>query len=521
MARSVGLWLCLYLPLLFTDAKTVGQQDSQRETLDKPFSRVKLEPVLTTKQVKARDDTYSPDQSLPLPEMLDLDVEQRRRLSRGSDDEEQQSTFSQSFENDSVTTPQATEFNNVTNVAAEGDGNDVDDANLHGNTSSSDDTPGLFNPFYPLVESSYAAYAVLFLAGLVLAVGVVGNMAVMCIVWNNYYMRSAWNYLLASMAFWDFLVLVLCLPVVVVNQLSHRRILGDITCRMVPYMEVVSLGITSFTLCALGIDRFHAATSSSQPKARRVERCRSVLLKLLLVWLAALLLSSPEIFLWQLSQAVSRSSGRLVDSCTITPSSPLSLYLPDSLHSLLLRYHQGRMWWSFGSYFCLPILFTILCQMATRNVNSDYSSAKKQRDHEDRSSNQKRQQHQAVERQLNCTLLALAVVYGICALPEHVCNITLAYTHITISDDTAAMLALLHHFLLFFKSSVTPVLLLCLCKALGQAFKDCCCCCCQECQPNTTQGSPGSAQVKLKAATETSILFDKAKDTSAILSISS
>lgn len=104
--------------------------------------------------------------------------------------------------------------------------------------------------------------------------------------------------------------------------------------------QVVSQGVTSFTLCALGIDRFHAATSSSQPKARQVERCRSVLLKLLLVWLSALLLSSPEIFLWQLSQAVSPSTGRLVDSCTITPASPLSLYLPDSLHSLLLRYHQ-------------------------------------------------------------------------------------------------------------------------------------------------------------------------------------
>lgn len=122
------------------------------------------------------------------------------------------------------------------------------------------------------------------------------------------------------------------------------------------------------------------------------------------------------------------------------------------------------MWWCFGCYFCLPVLFTILCQMATRNVNSDSSSAQKQRNLDDRSSNQKRQQHQAVERQLNCTLLALAVVYGVCALPEHVCNITLAYTHITVSEDTAAMLALLHHFLLFFKSSVTPVLLLCLCK---------------------------------------------------------
>ncbi|KAI9515702.1 hypothetical protein NQZ68_023354 [Dissostichus eleginoides] len=510
MAPTLALWLGLFLPLLLTDAKTVQQPDSQSDTLNKPSSLVKLEPLWISKQLKTGE---APNKSLPLPEMLDLDADQPRRLVRGAEEEEQQSTFSQSFENDSVTTPQDTAFDNGTKVAA----GDYNDHEVHGNTSSSD-PPGLFNPFYPLAEGSYAAYAVLFLAGLVLALGVVGNMAVMCIVWNNYYMRSAWNYLLASMAFWDFLVLVLCLPVVVLNQLSNRRILGDITCRMVPYMEAVSLGLTSFTLCALGIARFHAATSSSQPKARLVERCRSVLLQLVLVWLTALLLSSPEIFLWQLTQSVSPTSGLLVDSCSITPSSPLSLYLPDSLHSLLLKYHQGRMWWCFGCYFCLPILFTVLCQMATRNVNSDSSSTQKQRSHDDRSTNQKRQQHQALERQLNCTLLALAVVYGVCALPEHVCNITLAYANISISEETASMLALLHHFLLFFKSSVTPVLLLCLCKALGQAFMDCCCCCCQECQPNATQGSPN---IKLKAANETSIFFDKAKETSAILSISS
>lgn len=233
MSPSAGLWLCLYLPLLFTDAKTAGQQDGQRDGLDKPSSHIKL----ITKQLRTRDD--APIQSLPLPEMLDLDLDQHRRLARGAEEDEQQSTFSQSFENDSVTPPQATEFDNGTTVAAGDHGDDDDNVNLHGNASSSDhDDPGLFNPFYPLADSSYAAYAVLFLAGLVLAVGVVGNMAVMCIVWNNYYMRSAWNYLLASMAFWDFLVLVLCLPVVVLNQLSHRRILGDITCRMVPYMEV-------------------------------------------------------------------------------------------------------------------------------------------------------------------------------------------------------------------------------------------------------------------------------------------
>ncbi|KAF7646508.1 hypothetical protein LDENG_00187000 [Lucifuga dentata] len=472
---AASLWLCLFVPLAVTEARSVGQHDE-------PLPNVRLEPFWTGRQLRIRSHTNIPQKNHALPVVLVphiepevLDLDQHRRHARGTEEEEQQSTFSHSYENDSMTSPA---FHNVTKSVSDGGNNNKDDNNHHGSNSDPDHgAPRLFNPFYLMAEGSYAAYTILFLASLVLAVGVVGNMAVMCVVWNNYYMRSAWNYLLASMAFWDFLVLVVCLPVVVLNQLSHRRILGDITCRLVPYMEVASLGITSFTL--------------------------------------------PEIFLWQLSHTDSASSTpTTADICSITASSPLTLYLPDSLHSLLLRYHQGRVWWCFGCYFCLPVLFTVLCQLATRNVSSDASSTKKQRNHDDHSSNQK-QQHQAVERKLNCTLLALAVVYSVCALPEHVCNITLAYTHITVSEDTAAMLALLHHFLLFFKSSVTPVLLLCLCKALGQAFMDCCCCCCQECQPITAHPSPGSAHVTLKPANETSIFFDKAKDTSAILSISS
>lgn len=230
MSPCVGVCFCLCL-LLFTDAKSVGKHatDGRLDATDESSSLVKkLKPVWIPKHLGA-------------PEMLDLDAELMQRQRRGAEDEEQQSTFSQSFENDSVTTPRATEFANGTKVGAADNGDhNQDGGDVGGNVSSPGDNgaPGLFNPFYPLEESSYAAYAVLFLGGLVLAVGVVGNMALMCIVWNNYYMRSAWNYLLASMAFWDFLVLVLCLPVVVLNQLSHRRILGDITCRMVPYMEV-------------------------------------------------------------------------------------------------------------------------------------------------------------------------------------------------------------------------------------------------------------------------------------------
>lgn len=106
------------------------------------------------------------------------------------------------------------------------------------NNITENDITRIYNPLFPVTNSSYSAYGILFLAFVVFAVGIVGNLAVMCIVWHNYFMRSAWNYILASLAFWDFLVLCFCLPVVVFNELTHKRLLGDFSCRVVPYMEV-------------------------------------------------------------------------------------------------------------------------------------------------------------------------------------------------------------------------------------------------------------------------------------------
>jgi hypothetical protein len=94
------------------------------------------------------------------------------------------------------------------------------------------------NPLYPLTDSSYSAYAIMLLALVVFAVGIVGNLSVMCIVWHSYYLKSAWNSILASLALWDFLILFFCLPVVIFNEITKQRLLGDISCRAVPFMEV-------------------------------------------------------------------------------------------------------------------------------------------------------------------------------------------------------------------------------------------------------------------------------------------
>uniref|UniRef100_H3B4H3 G protein-coupled receptor 37 like 1 n=2 Tax=Latimeria chalumnae TaxID=7897 RepID=H3B4H3_LATCH len=358
------------------------------------------------------------------------------------------------------------------------------------------------NPLYPVTESSYSAYAVMFLSLVVFAVGIIGNLSVMCIVWHNYYMKSAWNSILASLAFWDFLVLFFCLPVVIFNELTKKRLLGDVSCRIVPYLEVSSLGITTFSLCALGIDRFHAATST-QTKTRPIENCQSIIAKLAVIWVGSMILAIPEILLWQLSQDTSLVSGAVTDYCTMKPS----LDLPESIYSLVVTYQNARMWWYFGCYFCLPILFTVSCQLVTRRIRnagqkSDLRGSPK---------------HAQCESQLNCTVMGLALIYGICTIPENICNIVVTYTSLDMSKETLDLLSLINQFFLFFKSSITPVLLLCLCKPLGQAFMDCCCCCCDECSQDTS--SHDGSDSKLKSEMSSSIFFEKHKETPPIMPI--
>ncbi|XP_015197958.2 G-protein coupled receptor 37-like 1 [Lepisosteus oculatus] len=415
--------------------------------------------------------------------------------------------------NDFFTTPKTQQLSSTFRPAVSGAGTPLDlfkdgspEAEVSGNiTSAEKGTTRIHNPLYPVTDSSYSAYAVMFLSLIVFAVGIVGNLAVMCVVWHNYYMKSAWNCILASLAFWDFLVLFFCLPVVIFNEITKTRLLGDLSCKTVPYLEMTSLGVTTFSLCALGIDRFHAATST-QPKTRPVEQCQSILAKLAVIWVGSMILAVPELLLWQLSQDASPVTGALADSCTMRPSASL----PESVYSLVLTYHDARMWWYFGCYFCLPMLFTLTCQLITRRISG---TARKQ---ESRGSPRK---GGPCDGQLNCTVVALAVVYGACVLPENVCSIVLAYLSSEVSRHTAALLALVNQFFLFVKSAVTPVLLLCLCRALGQAFMDCCCCCCEDCGPPERGAARPSASKLKTTEVSSSIFFDKPRDSASVLAL--
>ncbi|XP_054472793.1 G-protein coupled receptor 37-like 1 [Anoplopoma fimbria] len=431
-----------------------------------------------------------------------------------------------------------------------------------GNSSS---PPGPLDPLFPVTDGSYWAYVIVLVALTLFAAGLVGNLALMCIVWHDFYLKSAWNCVLAGLALWDFLVLFFCLPVVVFHEITQMRLLGDLSCRLVPYLEVASLGVATFSLCALSIDRFHAATGPGPFNTPRVESCQSILSKLSVIWVGSMVLAAPELLLWQLVQHTGRQRSQPGDSlmatlrarkgafkndvCVREPSADL----PEGVYSLVLTYHEARMWWIFGCYICMPLLFTLACDLVTRQVLAQRLPQKPAGDKvtgrfspsssSSSSSTSKKKQHTR-EQRLRSTVMALTALYITCNLPESVCNITLAYVSAHVSATLPALalpaISLIGQFLLFLRCSASPVLLLCLCRSLGQAFMDCCCCCCEECLPNGSSYSSSSAStaatsnpssptspsptsmspsgkdetMKSLLATETTVCYDKAKDSS-------
>ncbi|XP_068169116.1 prosaposin receptor GPR37-like [Antennarius striatus] len=334
----------------------------------------------------------------------------------------------------------------------------------------------LKNPFYPVTAESYGAYAVIIIAAVIFSVGIIGNVSIMCIVCHNYYMRSISNSLLANLALWDFIIIFFCLPLVVFHELTKNWLLGEFSCRIIPYLEVASLGVTTFTLCALCIDRFRAA-SNVQMYYEMIENWVSTTAKLAVIWVGALLLALPELLLRQLVSEDGDPPGVTpCERCVVR----ISTELPDTLYVLGLTYDSARLWWYFGCYFCLPTLFTICSSLVT---------ARKIR-HSDRTCVRGSKKQIQLESQMNCAVVALAILYGFCIIPENICNIISAYMAASIPRRTLDILQLVSQLLLFCKSAVTPVLLFFLCQPFTKAFLDCCCCCCDECG---SHGSPATA----------------------------
>uniref|UniRef100_A0A1A8B181 Gastrin-releasing peptide receptor n=1 Tax=Nothobranchius furzeri TaxID=105023 RepID=A0A1A8B181_NOTFU len=94
--------------------------------------------------------------------------------------------------------------------------------------------------------------------GIIIIVGLVGNVTLMktCLLVKT--MRTVPNLFLSSLALGDLLLLVTCAPVDASRYLLDEWLFGRVGCKLIPFIQLTSVGVSVFTLTALSADRYNS-----------------------------------------------------------------------------------------------------------------------------------------------------------------------------------------------------------------------------------------------------------------------
>ncbi|KAG9340179.1 hypothetical protein JZ751_021904 [Albula glossodonta] len=270
---------------------------------------------------------------------------------------------------------------------------------------------------------------------LIFVVGIIGNSTLLRIIYKNKCMRNSPNVLIASLAVGDLLYILIAIPINVFKLLAEDWPFGVYICKLMPFVQKASVGITVLSLCALSIDRYHAVISWSRVKGMGIPLWKAV--EVTLIWMAAVTLAVPEAMAFDMMEMPYRGSKLRI-----------CLLHPQQRTPFMKFYQDVKDWWLFGFYFCLPLACT-------------------------------------GRREVAKTVFCLVVIFALCWLPLHLSRILKR----TIYDQNDPNRCELLSFLLVIdyiginmaslNSCINPVALYFVSQKFKNCFQSCLCCWCQ------------------------------------------
>ncbi|XP_061784142.1 endothelin receptor type B-like [Nerophis lumbriciformis] len=307
---------------------------------------------------------------------------------------------------------------------------------------------------------------------LIFVVGIIGNSALLRIIYKNKCMRNGPNVLIGSLALGDLLYIVIAIPINVYKLIAKDWPFGVYLCKMMPFIQKASVGITVLSLCALSIDRYHAVTSWSRVKGMGIPVWKAV--EVALIWVIAVLLAVPEALAFDMLEMPYR--GNKLRVC---------LLHPEQSSNFIKFYQDVKDWWLFGFYFCLPlactgIFYTLMsCEMLSRKKGMRVAL----------------NDHMKQRREVAKTVFCLVLIFALCWLPLHLSRILKK----TVYDQNDPNRCELLSFLLVMdyiginmaslNSCINPIALYFVSQKFKNCFQSCLCCWCYGTSPLDDRGS--------------------------------
>ncbi|KAJ8255743.1 hypothetical protein COCON_G00196070 [Conger conger] len=296
---------------------------------------------------------------------------------------------------------------------------------------------------------------------LVFVVGIIGNSTLLRIIYKNKCMRNGPNFLIASLALGDLLHIVIDIPINVYKLLAEDWPFGVGLCKLVPFIQKTSVGITVLSLCALSIDRYRAVASWNRIKGIGVPKWTAI--EITLIWAVSIILAVPEAIAFDM--IAMDYKGEHLRICLLHPMQTTGF---------MQFYKSAKDWWLFSFYFCMPLLCTAVfyslmsCEMLRKNNKAQKTL----------------NDHLKQRREVAKTVFCLVLVFALCWLPLHLSRIL----KLTIYDERDPNRCELLSFFLVLdyiginmasvNSCINPIALYMVSKRFKNCFRSCLSCWC-------------------------------------------
>lgn len=246
------------------------------------------------------------------------------------------------------------------------------------------------------------AYAVVFIVALF------GNCAIILIAKTKRRIRKvAFNFFIISMATADIMDALFAVPLTVIffynDSLWFEGLLGDITCKILHFLNNLSLGASVFTLAAISVDRYLAIVHVLREPLSK----RKVKLAVVSLWLFASLLMSTYLIKYETVQEEDGRHHCLGVWDADDPAKSFRMYQYETVTRFIFMYVIPL--------FLMAVLYSLIIRVLKRRQAFGENMS------------QIRIQHQNVT--VIKMLVTVVLLFAFCWIPTHVVSLMTAFSY--------------------------------------------------------------------------------------------
>nr|XP_033793722.1 neuromedin-B receptor isoform X1 [Geotrypetes seraphini] len=290
---------------------------------------------------------------------------------------------------------------------------------------------------------------------LIITVGLLGNITLVKIFVTSSAMRSVPNIFISSLAVGDLLLLVTCVPVDALRYFVQEWTFGEVGCRLIPAIQLTSVGVSVFTLTALSADRYKAVVNPMdiQTSSAVVWTC----IKATAIWIISVLLAVPEAVYAEIAH-INYTDNASFTACMPYPQND---EMHPKIHSVLIFLVYYLIPLTIISVYYYHIARTLI--KSAHNIPGEYSE------------HSKRQME--TRKRLAKIVLVFVGFFALCWFPNHVLYMYRSFNYNEIDPSLAHMIiTLVARVLSFCNSCVNPFALYFLSESFRRHFNSQLCC---------------------------------------------